>query len=222
MTAYATPAEVRAQPGMESANQDTVLSVLLDAATEAVNNFCNRPDGFIAGNAVARTFHGSGGAVQHFNDEAAAITLVEVKQSVTDTAYTAWSSNDWIAFSGDEMDPNFYRLPYTALMVAPTGAQTWFTSGRYDPFTGWRTSRKFPRTAPTVRVTAQWGYALTVPAVVKQACVTQAARWFKLGSGFWADAIANPDFGQLLYRKPLDPAVQFMLEQGRLIRPAIG
>lgn len=220
MTSYASPVELRVQPGMEQATQDTVLQALLDAATEAINNHCYRPDGFVAGSASARPFPGSGGVVQWI-DEAAAVTLVEVKQSPSDTVYTAWASSDWIPFTGDEREPNFNLTPYTGIMIAAPSSKAWFTSGRYQgPF--WSHSPVLrPRSVPTVRITAQWGYALTVPAAIKQACIIQAARWYKRGASFWADAVANPDMGGLMYRKTLDPDVQEILENGRFVRPAI-
>ena len=74
----------------------------------------------------------------------------------------------------------------------------------------------------TVKVTAKWGYAATVPYVVKEAACIQAARWYSRGKSAWSDTVGSPDMGMLMYRQKLDPDVYEMLVDGRLVRPAIG
>lgn len=211
MTDYTTAAAVRAQPGMNSVDDDAVLGALITAASRAIDGFCNRPDGFVAiDTATARVFAGSGKAWQWI-DETVAITLVEVKASLTDTTYTSWTTSDWTAFSGDPARPNFNGTPYTGLLINPAGSYGIFTQG---------VSRD--GATPTVRVTGRWGYAETVPAPVAQACITLAARWYKRGQSFWSDVLGNSDTGQMYYRKAIDPDVQMMLKWGRMMRPGIG
>lgn len=206
MTVYATAAELRAQPDMNSSDSDVVLGALLEAASRAIDAYCNRPDGFVAvDTAAARVYPGSGRPVQWI-DECVSISLVEVKTAVTDSSYVEWSSGDWLAFSGEPRLPDYNRTPYQGVMVAPGGSYAVFTGGA----------------GPTVRVTARWGYAATCPAAVQQACITLAARWYKRGKTFWSDAMTAPDGGVAMFRKALDPDVQFMLTLGRLVRPTIG
>ncbi len=207
MTTYAEVAELRSQMNKQSTESDALLSMALEAASEALDNFCNRPDGFVAvTSATARLFAGDGSTVLWI-DECVEITLVEVKSSPTDSAYVTWTTDDWLAFSGDPNRPNYNRLPYQAIMVNPTGGYAVIPHGR----------------VPTARITAKWGYAATCPAVIKQACITQAARWFKRGQSAWADSSGSAEMGgTLLYRKALDPDLQMMLVSGRLVRPTIG
>ncbi|HML23516.1 MAG TPA: hypothetical protein PKD09_17805 [Aggregatilinea sp.] len=222
MTAYVTAEEIRAQAGKLSDTDDTLLGALAAAATEAINNYCGRPDGFLAAaTGSARLFAGTGTATMRI-DECAAISLVEVKDSVTDTGYTAWAASDWIGFSGDPMRPDFNRLPYTGLMIAPGGSYAAFSDGRYNGRGGFRPAADRMQAVPTVRVTARWGYALVLPDVIRQACITQASRWYKRGQASWSDAIGNADVGQLFYRRVLDPDVELMLKAGRFVRMAVG
>lgn len=204
--AYCTAAEVRAQIQKSDTGDDSTITAIIAAAEEAINNFCNRPDGFVApGTAVARIFPGGGEAVLWI-DECAAVTAVAAKESPDDSSYTAWASTDWLAGSGDPDFPDYNRTPYQWIRVTPGGVYGVFPASRW----------------PVVQVTAKWGYATTVPDVVKQACITQAARWYKRGQGAWSDTLASADFGMLMFRQQLDPDMAMMLKLGRLIRPVVG
>lgn len=219
---YATPEELRNQSDKQVVGDDPALEGLLLAASDTINRMTNRPDGYKAlAAATARTYTGSGTTVQ-FIGECVAVTLVEVKESVTGT-YTAWAAADWIAFTGDPENPDFNGLPYTALMVDPSGDQSHFVSGKYSGLRGFRPEEEWRgRAAPTVRVTAKWGYAVEVPFTIKQACLTQATIWFKRARSAWGSAAGNVDLGKLFYLKPLDPAVEMMLIEGHLMRPSVG
>jgi hypothetical protein len=147
---------------------------------------------------------------------------VAVKDSPSDTAYVSWAATDWIPFTGGPKHPEFNRTPYTALMVNPTGDYDVFTSGRFAHIRGFRPDTEPQWAIPTVQVTAKWGYATTVPSQVKLAAIAQASRWWKRSKGAWQDAVQSAEFGTMLYTKALDPDVQFMLVNARLVRRATG
>lgn len=135
------------------------------------------------------------------------------------------SMGDWIPFSGDPDEPDFNSLPYDSLLVDPNGDESWFVSGRDWERRIWRTGRRGSRllgSVPTVRITARWGYAIEVPEDVAEACVMQAARWYKRLQGAMADSLASTDLGQLMYVQKLDPDVAGILLDGRYVRPAAG
>lgn len=200
---YAEATDLRAQPDSQITAHDAVLEVLLEAASRAVDAYCNRPDGFVAvETATARVYAGTGRA-HLWIDECIDVTTVAVKTSATVTAYTAWSVTDWVAFRGDPARPNFNRTPYHGVLVLPSGSYALFLDGGGSP---------------TVQVTAKWGYAEEVPPAVKQATITLAARWSKRGADYWADTIGNADYGSKEYRRLIDPDVAFMLKMGRFIR----
>lgn len=223
---YATIAELRLQidkTGVTGTGDPANLQLLLDAATNAINGYCNRPDGFVAiAVATARLYNGSGGPYQ-FIDECAVVTKVEVKESPSDTTYLTWSAaTDYLPFRGDPTEPDFNRLPYDGLMVVPNGTYSHFTSGKFTQRQGFMPDTVVSRGTPTVRITANWGYAVTCPVQVKEACIIQASRWFKRGESAWADAMAPASFGTLMYTKVLDPDVQLILQAGRLVKPMVG
>ncbi len=228
--AYATVAELKADINLDSTSDDTTLARLLDAASSTIDHFCNRPDGFVAPSAATcRYYVGDGSSCQRI-DECVAITSVAVKDSPTDTAYTAWTSpttnmagdGDWVAFSGERESPNYNDTPYTGLLVDPNGSYSVFTNGAYVGLRGFPPAGTTRRNLPTVRVTARWGYAVTAPAAIKSACVMQTARWYKRLQSSMADVLASGEMGMLMYRQELDPDIKHILVGGRYVRPAVG
>lgn len=219
--AYCTAAEVRAQIDKTSAADDATITALIAAVEPAINNFCNRPDGFEAGAATARTYGGSGKAWQWI-DETESITTVEVKDSPTDDTYTTWTTDDWVAFSGSAKHPNYNKLPYQALMVTASGDYATFTSGKFSGRRGFRPDREEPFVVQTVRVTARWGYSIAVPDAIKQACITQTAIWYKRGQSGFSKILASEALGTLEFDEELDPIVRLLLSSGRFIKPATG
>ncbi len=219
---YATLAELKAQIDKDTSGDDTELQAILDAVTVAIDTFTNRPDGFEAAVASARTFAGPGGPWMWI-DECTSVTLVEVKTSPTDTTFVTYTTDDWDSFSGDPLIPDFQRLPIQGLMITASGDLDDFTSGRFTGKRGFKPTKPTPFTTVTVRVTATWGYADTVPLQIKQACIIQSARWYKRGQSAWSDVLGTDDFGRLqLQNNRIDADLLFNLKQGRFIKPAIG
>lgn len=225
-SAYGTVKELRAHMVKAAIAQDWELAQLLDGATRLIDGICNRPEGFVAtASSSARLFAGTGGPFQYI-DECVSITTVAVKDSATDTTYTAWASTDWVGFAGSPDRPDFqptaHHKPYTALMVTADGSYSTFTSGQFTTRRGFRPTSTISRAVPTVQVTATWGYAATIPPDIKAACLEQAARWWKRLESAMADTIGSAETGQLLYKQRLDPDIANILINGRYVRPAIG
>lgn len=228
MANYTDKDTVKAEIKYTPTDFDELLTnKIIPAISQMIDRKCNRPDGFVASDtATVRLYSGSGEGVQRI-DEAAAITTVAVKASPTDAAYVTWGSDDWLAFSGDPNYPDFNHTPYTGIMAA-AGSSGVFTSGWLtdEPsWTGMRTLSRINRrrgAPPTVQVTAKWGYALTTPPVIEQACVIECARLFKQAQSNFADTLASVTLGQLIQIAKLHPTTIAMLEGGRFVRPAIG
>jgi hypothetical protein len=223
--AYATVKELRSQINKAGTTTDVELALILDAVSESIDNFCNRPDGFASiVNATPRIYTGDGTAVQWI-DRCTAVSLVEVKDSPSDDDYVAWAAADWVAASGDPEKPDFNGLPFNFIIVSAVGDFSTFTSGTF--FTGLRgfrpSSTLVGRGVPTVRITANWGESVAVPFVIKQATIAQAAQWFKRGLSSWQTETTTTAFGTLPFEATkLDPDIQYMLIEGRQVRPAIG
>src|SRR5262245_8518500 len=120
-TLYATVTELKAQSDSTVSKYDTVIQMFLNAAAEPIDGYCNRGTSFVAANAV-RQYSGSGKPALYI-DDCTAVTLVEIKYSPTDSAWTALASGAWIPFSGDERAPDFNRTPYSALMLTAASPQ---------------------------------------------------------------------------------------------------
>lgn len=224
---YATVTELRAEMNLLSTSDDTILERLIEAASRNIDRACNRPDGFVGDTvASARYYTGDGTAVQLI-DECVEITAVAVKDSSTDTTYTAWATpttnmagdGDWYAFTGDRRWPDFNRLPYTALAVDLNGDYAVFTLGMFAGKRGFPLDSDVRRNVPTVQVTARWGYADNIPNDIKEATIMMCARWYKQVQGAMADGVANADFGQLVFRQVLHPDIKRILEGGRYVKP---
>lgn len=214
---YATVADYKSRTGKTGASEDTAIQAYLDAAALAIDQYCNRPDGFKAdATATARAYTGDGKPWIRI-DATPSVTAVAVKDAPGDDSYVDWSSNDWIAFRGDPRKPDFNHTPYTAIMIDPNGdgGYSVFTSGQYLGAKGFKPTSELPYNLPTVQVTAKWGYAITPPQAIVEATIAQAAIWFKRGEAAWADTIGQPEFGEARFVRALDPAVRMMCRRYR-------
>jgi hypothetical protein len=213
------------------------LTAILDAATRNIDAAIGqyRPGHeFFAADAVAsaRVYAGSGLAFQWI-DPCISITGVGAKDSYDAPTYTAWVGADWIAASGSMQHPNFNDLPYSMVMVAPGGDYGVFPFGRVggaqhsDPVFALSEASYVPRggighAVPTVQVTARWGYSAAVPPDIREACLMQAARWWKRFESAMSDTLASGEMGQLFYRQALDADIRRILVDGRYVKPAVG
>lgn len=211
---YATEAELRSIPEMDSASNDAVLLILLTAASRAVDGFCNRrEDGFKAPlTGTSRLFVGSGVGYVVIN-EAAEVSAVEYLSSSTDSTYTTLDAAYWLAFSGSSDRPTFLP-PYVGISLNRLAPIQAFVDGTPQ--------EDGEASMPTVRVTAKWGYATTTPPLVKSATILQASRWFKRGQAFWSDVAASNDMGRLMFMQAIDPDIKMMLTLSQLVRPLYG
>lgn len=205
-SSYVSVAEMRASIDKTSALDDATIQFIIDSASEVIDGVCQRPDGFVADSiASARIYPGSGSEWQRI-DECVEVSAVRLKTSATDT-FTALAATDYLKATGDRRRPEYNVTPYTALRMDENGDYSiWYYCDGY----------------PNVEVTAKWGYAVAVPARVKEATIVLAARAYKRGQSAWSDALASGELGMLLYRAAMDPEVKLILIEGRLIRPSVG
>lgn len=223
---YAKPGELKDLTGITQSTHDVELEMWLEAAEAAIDGFCNRERGMFKAltTATSRYYVGSGKAKQSI-DECVEVATVAVKDAALDTDYVTWTTpttalagdGDWIPAAGSLAHPNYNITPYTMLIIDPNGDYNYFTGGEYAGRKGFSHEANAIRNIPTVRVTARWGYAAAVPENVKTAVIAQAARWYKRGQSSMADAVTNPELGQMQYRKVLDPDIQMMLVSARLV-----
>jgi hypothetical protein len=224
---YASLAEFHSFANLVSVSDDVSIQKLLDAADRMIDRFTNRPDGFIAA-ADTRYYSGKGNSYQII-DECVAVVTVSVKDSATDSAYTAWTTpttpyagdGDWIPFAGDPESPSFGRLPYTGIMCDPNGSYSVFTGGRFSGLRGFSSDSPGGRGIPTIKVLGTFGYALAAPADIRTACCMQALRWYKRLHGAMTTSLASAELGAVELFAKLDPDVATFLRDGRYMRPFI-
>lgn len=207
------------------------ITKLITAVSQAIDRICNRPDGFVAAEtATARLFVGTSSGILRI-DENVEVTALGIKANATDPTYVSWDADDYLAFGGDGSNPDFNRTPYTGLMAA-AGSGLIFTGFYGGDEIAWesgrvgmgmsRLSRRGQIRTPTVQVFARWGYADDVPPIIEEACIIQASRLWKRGQSAFADTLVAGEMGQQLYRVKIDQDLKLLLENGRMIRPAIG
>lgn len=209
---YTTITNVKNQIEKSGSELDTVIAGFIDVASRAVDSYCNRSNFLADTTATAKIFTGRGEPYITIPD-CVEISSVAVKASRTEDTYTAWTSSDWIAASGQPDDPNWNDTPYNLLIIDPNGDYVQFTEGRYA----------VPRGVgvPTVQVTAKWGYSISPPAQIQQVVEMQVVRWQRRAKSAWADLTAMTQFGQMPYQpRNLDIDLQLMLT--RWIKPEIG
>lgn len=229
MVDYVTVAEVTVDNNIDTTKYNDKIETIITDVSALIDVYCKRPEGFLADStATAKTFAGTGTAIQRI-PECTEITLVAVKNSVTDTTYTSWTSSDWIAFRGSSKRPNYEPVsmnnpkPYTGLQINLAGNYSVFTSGLAEHTRpGFRPPIDRPILGfgnPTVQVTAKWGYATATPALIKRACLIEIARWLGRSEAGWTDTLASSDFQERRVSQGLDPATIVLLDKGGFRKP---
>lgn len=212
---YCTPQELRTQIekyGASGASDDASLNIVIEAVSQLIDSYCNRPDGFVAQEIyTVRRYAGRGDAWLYI-DDCVAIQAVSMKTGVI-SDYTALAATDWIPFSGSHTEPEWDRLPYNGIYLTADGQYSHWTNGHISD------SDKRAIVTPTVTVTARWGYSTVIPPLIRQVTIALAARWYKQAQSAWTDTLASAEFGGLIYRAQ-NADIRLMLEQSRLSRPA--
>jgi len=218
MTVYATVAELKSRIQITSTlteAQEDLLSDLLTAASKNLDEVCNRPDGFQAlTTATARYFVGNGKVYLRIH-ECVEVEEVAVKASLTATTYTVWNAptsamagdGDWIPCTGLTCRPKFNSIPYTLLLVDINGDESYFLNSE---------------TTPVIKITAKWGPSVEIPTDIREACLMQAARWYKRFQASAGRSLGTADFAKIEYQRNLDSCVKQILVDGGWMIPLYG
>lgn len=189
---YASLGDLKSAIRITDTDSDGLLQVALDAATEAIDEHCNRT--FVASVvATARVFSPIAGRV------------------VTDDFYT---TDELIISVGGTPIPAAVPFVSAGYILTPENA---IAIG--EPYTGFDYT-SFPISAfpllwaiqrADTTVTAKWGYAADIPPAVNMACLLQASRWFARRNSPYGVA-GSPEMGsELRLLAKLDPDVAVML-----------
>jgi 8-oxo-dGTP pyrophosphatase MutT (NUDIX family) len=100
---------------------------------------------------------------------------------------------------------------YRALADSSTAITESLFGNTMRGFNDYRWSPTAFRRVPTVRVTARWAFSEQVPYAIRQACIIESARIYKMGTSFYADALANADLGRLIMLNGVHPTTKSLL-----------
>lgn len=228
---YCSAAEIKTAMGMNSADDDVKLLAIATAVSRLIDGHMGyQHDGFVASaSASARVYPGSGRRWMWL-DACTEITGVRVKDAVSDSTYeTTLLTGDFQGFRGDPTTPatlNFNARPYHGIMLTAASSVNRFLLGAYSNWSFYfyndRDADSDYAFSPTVEITAKWGYATTVPPVIKQAAIMQSERIYKRQEGGMADALLSPELGMSRFISELDKDVKVLLNYSRLKRPQLG
>lgn len=211
MADYVTVSEIKADipdsPLFDVTDEtyDSVLGNMVTAASRMIDHYVGGWDGFFypTTDAQTRYFDGSGEEIQYI-DPMVSLTSVAVSgggRAVSD--YTTWTN-----------DSDFFVSPYNHASLGMPIMSLVIDNDSGSKGT-WGKTRK------GVKVTGVFGWSLTPPADVEQACKIQAVRWFMRAKQGYQDAGANPNLGEMFYMKELDPDVKMILHRYKIFHTVI-
>ncbi len=204
MADYVTVEELKADVpdsplfDINQVDYDGVLGSMVTAASRMIDRYVGGWDDYFYPSTDTQTRYFDGnGEEQLYIDPMVSLTSVAVSESggrqVSD--YTTWI-----------VDQDFFVSPYNyAVIKMPILSLVIDNDFGYKGT--WGTTRK------GVKVTGIFGWSLTPPADVEQACKIQAVRWFMRAKQGYQDAGANPNLGEMYFMKELDPDVKTLLSR---------
>jgi hypothetical protein len=204
VTDYCTLVQVKTalRIPVEDTRDDERIELAISAATQAIEDYCDRSL-IAAGTATAvRTFVPDSDRICTIDDLGSVTSLVIKTDGSGDATWdTTWTSTDY------QLEPVANRrgqqsLPYTRIRAIG------------DFLFPLLPSRQYPGQA-TVQVTGRWGWP-TQPDVVTKAAVLQSVRFFKRDEAPFG-VTGFGDVGVMRITRSLDPDVQAHLDPFRRV-----
>ncbi len=196
---YASVTELKAHLRIADTADDTALGLALTAASRAIDYECNRQFGSVTP-VAARYYNVLGYRI----DGRAAYAVDDIHSAAG--LLVAYDDNDDGTWSQTTTSGTDWDLwPYNAL----ADGRPWthlLTTSRVEYLAPWSTRG--------IRVTALFGWA-SVPDVVKQACLIQAARFFVRRDSAYGVAGCPDQGNELRLLARLDPDVALLLTSVR-------
>lgn len=194
VTDYCTTNELKGALSITHANDDTEIGFAITAASRVIDNHCGRSFG-LEDPAAARYYAGRW-------DSDLCRYVVELNDLQTTTSLVVKTDDDADGTFETTLTLNtdFRLAPYNAGLDVKPWRYLVAESGVV-----------FPCRERGVEVTAKWGWS-SVPTVVKQACLIQAARFLKRKDSPYGVA-GSPELGsELRLLARLDPDVAVLLQ----------
>ena len=202
MAEYCTLADVKAQlvdtlGSSVDPTYDAQLNALRSSASRAIDGYIGQQDNYFypSTDTVVRYYDGNRDFELQI-DDFLSISELAVAQSggMASTDYSIYSST------------SYYFHPYNAANNGKPYKKIVLDTLNADDISFYG----YPK---GVRVTGIFGYSLTPPEDVKQACVALVVRHFMRAKNAFQDAGANPAMGQMFYVTEVDPDVKMLLKK---------
>jgi len=185
-----TLTEIRARLQFASTDttDDAMLESIVTGVSRLIDNYCGRK--FYADTADAtRYYTAEFSDVLFLPDDLISVTTLKTDTDGDRTYETTWATTD---YDLEPLNAALDSAPYTRISTTP--------AGRYG----------FPTIAKSVQIVGKFGYATTVPAPVKEACLLQCERLYKRKDAIFG-VLGSAEMGQMVVLPKLDPDVQLLL-----------
>jgi hypothetical protein len=199
--AYASLADLKASVRVTDTDDDAELLYALNAASRVVDHYTGRQFGALE-DAAARYF-----SAYYHHELGRWVVDIDDLQTTTDLVVKTNDADDGAFGDPLVLDTDFRLYPLNAAADGAPWTQLVAASGT-----------TFPTRQRSVEVTARWGWQ-AIPAVVVQATLIQAARFFKRRDAAFGVA-GSPELGsELRLLSRLDPDVAVLLQPVSRWRP---
>lgn len=169
---------------------DATLEQIIEAASRAIDARCRRRFWANAEDADEVRYYGSDDGLALYTDD-----ILSITELATDVAGNRDYTRVWATTDYDLLPDNAVLdgKPYTWLKPAPNGRYAFSTYRRGN------------------RITGQFGYSITAPGQVREACVIQSTRWYRRQAAPFG-VVGGGEFGTAVTIPKLDPDVETMLK----------
>jgi len=195
---YATLNQVKAAARITDAIDDSLLEMAVESGSRMIDGFCERR--FFTNGTETRVYATDSFHVCDIDDVAGTAITIRTASELNQVYDQVWAASDY--------------------QLEPLNRQS---SGLQFPVNRIRAVGDYlfqPSTETTVQVTAQFGFALTVPKQVEQACIIQSLRIYKrLDSPLGVAGFG--DIGAIRVSSKVDPDVGMLLSPFRRYAPGL-
>lgn len=186
---YCTIDEIKSELEITGNDYDDFLEAMCEQATDLIDEYCNR------------TFN-STTATRYF-DGADNKLLIDDIVSVTTLKLDVDCDGSFEISLTEDTDYNLMPLNTTPKMWIEISSRTDRTYHNFNP--GVRKG---------VQIIGVWGYAATVPRLIRRAAIMQVGQWFKLRESGFTGVSGSPEFGGVtMVKKGLDPNIRLILSK---------
>lgn len=186
MANYCTVDEIKTQLELTTDDYDDMFSFWIGTASAFIDNYCNRH--FDQRSSTTRYFDGAGTVL--WIDDLLSVTTFKLDEDGDGTYEETLETSDYILYPLNE-------TPKTRVEISNDSDYGSFAAG----------------VKKGVSITGTWGYASSVPSIIRQATVIQVCRWHKRKDTGYGTVIGTPEVGgEFTVYHGLDPDIKMLIK----------